>query len=215
MKWLDNNRGVQYILYMNWVRAEKSNPTILQSLFEQFSYFWFFWQRSFPVFFSRRSNRHAFICHFSVPAGRELKSRNETDWYPGPTLNHWRLPPQTKEHLMPFFRWDELKTELITPKYSPARGPFVQGEKIRIFWFRWFYIAYIFDKGVITNRRKRTQTIIFAYTGVNLRARAKITLHYKRRCILPGGVAKARNMLDIPALSRLARQAPQRLKSVN
>jgi hypothetical protein len=30
-----------------------------------------------------------------------------------------------------------------------------------------------------------------------------------------GGVAKARNMLDIPALSRLARQAPQRLKSVN
>ena len=31
---------------------------------------------------------------------------------------------------MPFFRWDELETELITPKYSPARGPFVQGEKI-------------------------------------------------------------------------------------
>jgi hypothetical protein len=48
-----------------------------------------------------------------------------------------------------------------------------------------------------------------------LRARAKITSDFKRRCILPGGVAKARNMLDIPALSRLARQAPQRLKSVN
>jgi hypothetical protein len=46
-------------------------------------------------------------------------------------------------------------------------------------------------------------------------ARAKITSHFKRRCILPGGVAKARNILDMPALSRLARQAPQRLKSVN
>jgi hypothetical protein len=48
-----------------------------------------------------------------------------------------------------------------------------------------------------------------------LRARAKITSHFKRRCILPGGVAKARNMLDIPALFRLARQAPQHVKSVN
>jgi hypothetical protein len=49
----------------------------------------------------------------------------------------------------------------------------------------------------------------------NLRARAKITSHFKRRGILPGGVVKARNMLDIAALSRLASQAPQRLKSVN
>jgi len=47
------------------------------------------------------------------------------------------------------------------------------------------------------------------------RARAKITSHFKRRCILPGGVAKARNMPDIPALSRLARQAPQHFKFVN
>jgi hypothetical protein len=47
------------------------------------------------------------------------------------------------------------------------------------------------------------------------RACAKITSHYKRRCILSGGVAKLRNMLDIPALSRLASQAPQRLKSEN
>ena len=46
-------------------------------------------------------------------------------------------------------------------------------------------------------------------------ARAKITSHFKARCILPGGVAKAQNMLDIPALSRLARQAPQCFKSVN
>jgi hypothetical protein len=50
---------------------------------------------------------------------------------------------------------------------------------------------------------------------VIFRARAKITSHFKRRRILPGGVAKALNILDIPALSRLARQAPQRLKSVN
>jgi quercetin dioxygenase-like cupin family protein len=31
---------------------------------------------------------------------------------------------------MPFFKWKELEAELITPKYSPARGPFVQGEVI-------------------------------------------------------------------------------------
>jgi len=29
-----------------------------------------------------------------------------------------------------YFRWDELESELITPGYSPARGPKVEGEKI-------------------------------------------------------------------------------------
>jgi hypothetical protein len=53
------------------------------------------------------------------------------------------------------------------------------------------------------------------FSGYPLRARAKLTSHFKRRGILPGGVVKARNMIDIPALSRLAGQAPQRLKSVN
>jgi hypothetical protein len=33
-----------------------------------------------------------------------------------------------------------------------------------------------------------------------------------RRCNLPGGVAEAQKYLDIPALRRLARQAPQHLK---
>jgi hypothetical protein len=42
-----------------------------------------------------------------------------------------------------------------------------------------------------------------------LRAREKITSHFKRRCIPPDCVAKARNMPDIPVLSRLARRAPQ------
>ena len=51
--------------------------------------------------------------------------------------------------------------------------------------------------------------------GVVLRARAKITSHFKRRYIQPASVTKARNMPDIPVLSRLARPAPQRLKSVN
>jgi len=51
--------------------------------------------------------------------------------------------------------------------------------------------------------------------AATLRARAKITSHFKRRCILPGGVAKVRNMPDIPALSRLARQVPQHFKFVN
>jgi hypothetical protein len=46
-----------------------------------------------------------------------------------------------------------------------------------------------------------------------LRARTKITLHFKRRCIQPGCVAKARNMLDIPALSRLASANPKTAKN--
>jgi hypothetical protein len=45
-----------------------------------------------------------------------------------------------------------------------------------------------------------------------LRARAKITSHFKHRRIPIGCVAKARNMPDIPAFLRLARRAPQFLK---
>ena len=50
------------------------------------------------------------------------------------------------------------------------------------------------------------------YLNQALRARSKITLHFKRRCIPPGYVPKAQKYLDIPALSRLASQAPQYLK---
>jgi hypothetical protein len=35
---------------------------------------------------------------------------------------------------------------------------------------------------------------------------------FMRRCILPGGVAKAQKYIDIPTLWRLAGQAPQHLK---
>jgi type III secretion system-like peptide-binding chaperone len=47
---------------------------------------------------------------------------------------------------------------------------------------------------------------------LTIRARSKITLHFIRRYIPPGCVAKTRNMPDIPAFSRLAGRAPQRLK---
>ena len=47
---------------------------------------------------------------------------------------------------------------------------------------------------------------------VTIRARSKITLHFKRRCIPSGCVPKAQQYLDIPNLSRLASQAPQHLK---
>jgi len=50
------------------------------------------------------------------------------------------------------------------------------------------------------------------YVIAELRARSKITLHFKRRCVLSGYVPKAQEYLDIPNLSRLARQAPQHLK---
>ncbi len=48
--------------------------------------------------------------------------------------------------------------------------------------------------------------------GRPLRARPKITLHFKRRSILPDCVTKTYKYLDIPTFSRLARQAPQYLK---
>jgi len=48
-----------------------------------------------------------------------------------------------------------------------------------------------------------------AFFGHRLRARAKIISHFRRSCIPPVCVAQARNMLDIPALARLARRAPE------
>ena len=45
-----------------------------------------------------------------------------------------------------------------------------------------------------------------------LRARSKITLHFKRRCIPSGCVPKAQQYLDISNLSRLVSRAPQHLK---
>ena len=53
--------------------------------------------------------------------------------------------------------------------------------------------------------------LLFCYK-LKLRARPKITLHFKRRSILPDCVTKTYKYLDIPTFSRLARQAPQHLK---
>jgi len=36
---------------------------------------------------------------------------------------------------MPFFKWEELESGVITPKYSPVRGPIVQGERILMGYF--------------------------------------------------------------------------------
>jgi quercetin dioxygenase-like cupin family protein len=33
---------------------------------------------------------------------------------------------------MAFYKWEDLKTELITPKYSTASGPTIHGEKIEV-----------------------------------------------------------------------------------
>jgi hypothetical protein len=44
---------------------------------------------------------------------------------------------------------------------------------------------------------------------MDLRAREKITSHFKSRCIPAGGVVKTRQMKDMPAFSRLAGRAPQ------
>ncbi|MEA3415969.1 MAG: hypothetical protein U9R02_07400, partial [Thermodesulfobacteriota bacterium] len=45
-----------------------------------------------------------------------------------------------------------------------------------------------------------------------VRARQKITSHFRRRCIPPDCVAKILNMLDIHAFSRLVSRALQHLK---
>jgi quercetin dioxygenase-like cupin family protein len=34
--------------------------------------------------------------------------------------------------IMPFFKWTEMERERITPKYSPAEGPTVRGEKVEV-----------------------------------------------------------------------------------
>ena len=101
-------------------------------------------------------------------------------------------------------------------------------------WRQWQYVADPHPKGVLhrsgTRRRFpgtpparacrleragiRQQRRAGARRDVSnrLRARAKITLHFRRRCIPPDCVAKTRNMLDIPAFSRLVSRAPQHLK---
>jgi quercetin dioxygenase-like cupin family protein len=33
---------------------------------------------------------------------------------------------------MPFYRWNELEKDMITPEYSSARGPNIRGEKIEV-----------------------------------------------------------------------------------
>ena len=33
---------------------------------------------------------------------------------------------------MPFYKWEEMKKDSITPKYSSAHGPTVRGEKIEV-----------------------------------------------------------------------------------
>ena len=40
---------------------------------------------------------------------------------------------------MPFYKWEELESELVTPKYSPAKGPSVKGDSV--FMGHFFYPA--------------------------------------------------------------------------
>ena len=66
--------------------------------------------------------------------------------------------------------------------------------------------------GVVPRPRRAQQLAETAVQRQGLRARTKITQHFRRRCILPDCVAKSRNMPDIPAFSRLASRASQYLK---
>ena len=44
-----------------------------------------------------------------------------------------------EEEEMPFYRWNELDKDMITPEYSSAKGPNIRGEKIEVGLF--FYPA--------------------------------------------------------------------------
>jgi len=73
----------------------------------------------------------------------------------------------------------------------------------------------ILDASVNTRADGKAESFFtIAVTGAK-HLETKITSHFKRRCIPPGCVAKARNMPDIPALSCLAIRALQHLKSAN
>ena len=52
--------------------------------------------------------------------------------------------------------------------------------------------------------------VIVIESALGLRAHAEITSHCERRCIAAGGVAKMRNISNIPSFSRLASHAPRR-----
>ena len=78
---------------------------------------------------------------------------------------------------MPFFRWEELEADLITPKYSPARGPFVQGEKIMMGCF--FYPA----GGDVKPHSHPNEQIVSMVTG-----KAKIRIGDEERIVGPGDV---------------------------
>jgi quercetin dioxygenase-like cupin family protein len=47
------------------------------------------------------------------------------------------LTAEKEENMAYFYNFDKMESDLITPKYSPARGPKIEGEKILM--GRWFY----------------------------------------------------------------------------
>ena len=76
-----------------------------------------------------------------------------------------------------FFKWDDLETELITPKYSPARGQKVEGEKILM--GRFYY-----PKGPGAKRHAHpNEQIVFIMKG-----RVKTIIGDEEKVVGPGEV---------------------------
>ena len=76
-----------------------------------------------------------------------------------------------------FYRWDELETDLITPKYSPAKGQKVVGEKVLM--GRFFLPA-----GQGSKRHSHpNEQITFIVKG-----RAKICIKDEEKIVGPGDV---------------------------
>lgn len=78
---------------------------------------------------------------------------------------------------MSFFKWEELEAELITPKYSPARGPFVQGEKVMMGCF--FYPA----GGKVKPHAHPNEQIVSMVSG-----KARVRIGDEERIVGPGDV---------------------------
>jgi quercetin dioxygenase-like cupin family protein len=76
-----------------------------------------------------------------------------------------------------FYNFDTMEAELITPKYSPALGPKVEGEKILV--GRWFY-----RKGPGAKRHKHPNEQM-SYV---LRGKMKICIGDEEKIVGPGDV---------------------------
>ena len=132
----------------------------------------------------RRNSRHLhLVAEHRAAASPDELALQLVDGNRGPTLTVLRAPPPEPDPATP--------AERILQAMGQTARP-VSAQQLRKLC------------------RIRTATLCDTLPELRLRAHAKITSHFGRRCIAAGSVAKTRNIRDIPLFSRLAGHAPQR-----